>query len=48
MAKTAKKTEKKLLLRIPIKAYDAVKKSAEENKRSVNSELEFSIEEKYL
>jgi hypothetical protein len=48
MAKTNKKEEKRLLLRIPRKAYDAVKKSADANKRSVNSELEFSIEQKYL
>jgi hypothetical protein len=48
MAKSIKKDEKKLLLRIPRKAYEAVKKSADANKRSVNSELEFSIEQKYL
>jgi hypothetical protein len=48
MAKTGKKDEKKLLLRLPKKAYEAVKRSAEVNKRSINSELEFSIEEKYL
>jgi predicted HicB family RNase H-like nuclease len=43
-----KKDEKKLLLRLPKKAYEAVKRSAEVNKRSINSELEYSIEEKYL
>ena len=48
MAKTGKKDEKKLLLRLPKKAYEAVKRSAEVNKRSINSELEYSIEEKYL
>jgi len=48
MAKTAKKDEKKVLLRMRNKAYEAVKKSAEANKRSINSELEYSIEEKYL
>ena len=49
MAKNNKKDEKKLLLRLSNKkAYEAVKKEADRNKRSVNSEIEFCIEQNYL
>jgi hypothetical protein len=48
MAKTGKKDEKKLLLRLPKKAFDAVKKASEANKRSMNGEIEFTLTEKYI
>lgn len=48
MAKTGKKDEKKLLLRLPKRAFEAVKKAAEANKRSVNSEIELTLEQNYL
>lgn len=48
MAKTAKKDEKKLLLRLPKRAFEAVKRAADKSKRSVNSEIELALEEKYL
>lgn len=47
MAKTKKKEEKKLLLRLRPKVYDLVKKASEENNRSVNGEIEYSLTEKY-
>lgn len=47
MAKTNKKEEKKLLLRLKPKVYDLVKKASEKNNRSVNGEIEFSLTEKY-
>lgn len=46
MTKNNKKDEKKLLLRLPKKAFEAVKKSAENSKRSVNSEIEYILCEK--
>jgi hypothetical protein len=48
MAKTTKNDEKKLLLRLPKRAFEAVKKAADKSKRSVNSEIELAIEEKFL
>lgn len=48
MAKTNKKDEKKLLLRLPKRAYEAVKRAAEASKRSVNSEIELTLEKNYL
>lgn len=48
MAKKGKKDEKKLLLRLPKRAYEAVKDAAKDAKRSINSEIEFALEEKYL
>lgn len=48
MAKTQKKDEKKLLLRLPKRAYEAVKRASEISKRSINSEIEYAIEQKYL
>lgn len=47
MAKTKKKEEKKLLLRLRPKVYDLVKKASEENNRSINGEIEYSLNEKY-
>lgn len=48
MAKNGKKDEKKLLLRLPKRAFEAVKRAADQSKRSVNSEIELALEEKYL
>ncbi len=47
MAKTSKKDEKKLLLRINKKAYEAVKSAAEANSRSINGEIEYTLKEQY-
>lgn len=46
MTKNSKDNEKKLLLRLPQRAYEAVKKSAEKSKRSVNSEIHYILSEK--
>jgi hypothetical protein len=46
-AKKAKKDEKKLLLRIPMSAYEAVKAASIDNERSVNSEIEYTLNEIY-
>lgn len=48
MAKTTKKDEKKILLRLKGKAFERLKKAAEVNNRSVNGEIAFTLEEKYL
>jgi hypothetical protein len=48
MAQTKQKDEKKLLLRLPKRAFEAVKKAADKSKRSVNSEIELALEERYL
>ncbi len=47
MTKTIKDDEKKLLLRLPKRAYEAVKKSADKSKRSVNSEIHYILCEKF-
>ena len=46
MTKNTKDDEKKLLLRLPQRAYEAVKKSASKSKRSVNSEIHYILCEK--
>lgn len=48
MAKTAKKDDKKFLLRTKEKLFEAVKKASEKNNRSVNGEIEHTLTEKYL
>ena len=45
MSKTAKKDEKRLLLRIPNKIAKAVKTRAEKNQRSLNGQIIFEIEQ---
>jgi hypothetical protein len=42
------KEQKTFLLRLPKKAFEAVKKAAGTNKRSINSEIELTLEQKYL
>lgn len=41
-----KQKEKKLLLRVPGAIFKALKERAEENKRSVNSQIIFEIDKK--
>jgi hypothetical protein len=49
MAKEPKKPSKSLLLRLwRPKLYDAIKREAIKNKRPVNSEIEVTLEERYL
>lgn len=50
MAKeTKKKPARTAILRLyQKKLVDALEKAAKDNKRSVNSEIEFTLEEKYL
>jgi len=47
MAKTNKKEEKKLLLRLKPKVYDAVKRASKDNNRSVNGEIEYTLSQQY-
>ncbi len=47
MAKTDKKPDKKFLLRLPDSYFEKVKKAADKNERSINSEIEYTIKEKY-
>ena len=46
MTKQAQNTYKKLLLRLSSKAYKMVKKRAQDNKRSLNSQIVFELEQK--
>ena len=49
MAKELKKPAKSMLLRLwKPKLFEAIKKEAEKNKRPVNSEIELTLEERYL
>lgn len=48
MARTLKKDEKKILLRLNAKAFERLRKAAEVNNRSVNGEISYTIEQKYL
>jgi hypothetical protein len=48
MAKQIKKDEKKILLRLKSKAFEQLRKAAAVNNRSVNGEIAYTIEEKYL
>ncbi len=46
MAKTAKKEEKKILLRLPEKVAAKVAKRADENQRSINGQIVFELDQK--
>lgn len=46
MAKTTKKDEKKLLLRIPGKVFKGVEKRATDNQRSVNGQIVYELDQK--
>ena len=46
MAKTPEKTEKKLLLRLPIKTAKAVKERAKQNQRSINGQIVYELDTK--
>lgn len=48
MAKTPKKDEKKLLLRLRKSIYKEVEKAATKNHRSVNGEIESALEQNYV
>ena len=48
MGKTTKKDEKKILLRLKSKAFERLRKAAEVNNRSINSEISYTIEQKYI
>lgn len=43
MAKTGKKDEKKLLLRLPLKIAKAVEKRAADNQRSLNGQIVYEL-----
>lgn len=43
MAKTGKKEEKKLLLRLPLKIAKAVEKRAADNQRSLNGQIVYEL-----
>lgn len=47
MEKTAKKSEKKLLLRLPTKIWERILKASNKNSRSVNGEIVHSLREKF-
>ena len=49
MTKPIKKPAKSMLLRLwKPKLFEAIKKEADKNRRAVNSEIELTLEQKYL
>lgn len=46
MAKTGKKDEKMILLRLPIRIARALEKRAEQNQRSVNGQIVYELDQK--